>query len=153
MDSNQVPEHQFSSSSIRALSLIKRVANLRFGVDTESNSCGCMARLSVTSSEWPPFTGCHTSSPVLHLLHTYFRIGTPHQSSRDLSLPRLSLAELGHIISSLPTQPLSTFNCDKLPIQVYHTKLTQATIDHGASQYIFSYFSETSSSPRLRDEF
>ena len=101
----------------------------------ESNLCGCMAQLSVTSSEWLPFTGCHTSSPVLHLLHTFFRIGTPHLSSRDLSLPRLSLAELGHIISSLPTQPLSTFNCDKLPIQVYHTKLTQATIDHGASQY------------------
>ena len=47
MDSSQVPEHQYSSSSFRALSLIKRVANNRFGVDTEIDSvCGCMARLS-----------------------------------------------------------------------------------------------------------
>ena len=94
-----------------------------------------MAPLSATSSEWPPFTGCHRSSPVMHLLHTVFRVGTPHHSSRDLSLPRLPLVKLGHFLSPLPTQPLSTFNCDKLPIQVYHTKLTQATIDHGASQY------------------
>ena len=49
MDSSQVPEHQYSSSSFRALSLTKRVANTRFGGDTEIDSvCGCMSRLSTT---------------------------------------------------------------------------------------------------------
>lgn len=144
MDSNQVPEHQFSSSSIRALLLTKRVANHWFGVDTKSNSCGCMAPLSVTSSEWPPFTGCH-------IYHLQYCICSTHFSglARPIWAHQICLCRdfnsLSWAIFYLLCQPnlslLSTVTSYRYKCITPSSLRLPSTM--ALHSMIFSYFSET----------